>query len=111
MDVSMFDRARCVNSCTHFPPLPPNRKVSDLQTKRQESNRKLLTASHVEGVEGCLKKLRSLVKMGCEWRLKLTKVLKLGVVGGRVREQVWRLKKAIDGNLGCQNINRSASDC
>lgn len=30
---------------------------------------------------------------------------------GLVREQVWRLKKAIDGNLGCQNINRGASDC
>ena len=63
--------------------MPPNRKVSDLQTKGRRADRKLLTASHVEGVEGCLKKLRSLVKMGCEWRLKLTKVLKLGVVGGR----------------------------
>jgi hypothetical protein len=29
-------------------------------------------------------KLRSLVKMECKWRLKLTKMLKLGVVGGRV---------------------------
>lgn len=28
-------------------------------------------------------KLRSLVNMECEWRLKLTKMLKLGVVGGR----------------------------
>jgi hypothetical protein len=83
MDVSMFNCARCVNSCTHFPPLPPNGKVSDLQTKGRRPDKKLLTASHVEGVEGCLKKLRSLVKMECEWRLKLTKVSKLGVVGGR----------------------------
>ena len=30
-----------------------------------------------------MKKLRSLVKMECKWRLKLTKMLKLGVVGGR----------------------------
>lgn len=30
---------------------------------------------------------------------------------GLVREQMWRLKKAIDGNLGCQNINLGASDC
>jgi hypothetical protein len=51
--------------------------------KAGEPTESLLTASHVEGVEGCLKKLRSLVKMGCEWRLKLTKMLKLGVVGGR----------------------------
>ena len=83
MDVSMFDLARCVNGCTHFPPLPPDRKVSDLQMKGRRGDRKLLTASHVEGVEGCLKKLRSLVKMRYEWRLKLTKMLKLGVVGGR----------------------------
>jgi hypothetical protein len=51
--------------------------------KAGEPTESLLTASHVEGVEGCLKKLRSLVKMRCEWRLKLTKMLKLGVVGGR----------------------------
>jgi hypothetical protein len=51
--------------------------------KAGEPTRELLTASHVEGVEGCLKKLGSLVKMECEWRLKLTKVLKLDVVGGR----------------------------
>jgi hypothetical protein len=51
--------------------------------KAAEPTESLLTASHVEGVEGCLK-LRSLVKMECKWRLKLTKMLKLGVVGGRV---------------------------
>ena len=78
----MFDCAQCVNSCTHFPPLPPNGKVSDLKTKVVVPTESLLTASHVEGVEGC-SKLRSLVKMECEWRLKLTKMLKLGVVGGR----------------------------
>ena len=58
-------------------------KLVICRQKGRRADRKLLTASHIEGVEGCLEKLRSLVKIGCEWRLKLTKMLKLGVVGGR----------------------------
>jgi hypothetical protein len=44
--------------------------------------------------------------------LKLTKMLKLWC-GWRKDwfGNMWRLKKAIDGNLGCQNINLGASDC